>query len=209
MRKLEIFELGALFEEVQMKSIFPDGKTFPDCLPKKDLDTINQEYQQQRDIPDFDLKKFVRENFELPKAYSQGYQSDINKPVKEHIGELWTILTRQPDHEVSSLIPLPYSYIVPGGRFREIYYWDSYFTMLGLQVSKRIDIIENMVDNFAFLINEFGFIPNGNRTYYAGRSQPPFFALMVHLLSEEKGEDILIKYKTVSKIKYGYERKGK
>jgi alpha,alpha-trehalase len=49
-----------------------------------------------------------------------------------------------------SLIPLPYPYIVPGGRFQEIYYWDSYFTMLGLSVSGRFDLIENMVDNFLF-----------------------------------------------------------
>ena len=194
MKKLEIFELGALFEEVQMKSIFPDGKTFPDCLPKKDLGTINREYQKQRDIPDFDLKEFVKENFELPKAYSQGYQSDVNKPVKEHIGDLWPILTRQPDREVSSLIPLPFSYIVPGGRFREIYYWDSYFTMLGLQVSRHVDMIQHMIDNFSYLIDHIGYIPNGNRTYFLGRSQPPFYSLMVQVLREEKGMDILVKY---------------
>jgi alpha,alpha-trehalase len=73
-----------------------------------------------------------------------------------------------------SLIPLPYPYIVPGGRFQEIYYWDSYFTMLGLSVSGRFDLIENMVDNFSFLIKTLGHIPNGNRSYYISRSQPPF-----------------------------------
>ena len=194
MKKLEIFELGPLFEDVQMKSIFPDGKTFPDCLPKNDLEKIDQEYQRQKDLAGFNLKKFVADNFELPKAYSQGYQSDVNRPVKEHIGKLWTILTRQPDREVSSLIPLPYSYIVPGGRFREIYYWDSYFTMLGLQASKRVDMIQHMIDNFSYLIDHIGYIPNGNRTYFLGRSQPPFYSLMIQILREEKGTDILVKY---------------
>src|SRR5258706_3348510 len=193
MKKLEIFELGPLFEEVQMKSLFPDGKTFPDCLPKKDLRQINQAYQHHKDLPDFDLRKFIDENFQLRKAYSEGYQSNAAKPVKEHIGDLWTVLTRQPDREVGSLIPLPFSYIVPGGRFREIYYWDSYFTMLGLQVSRRVDLIQHMVDNFSYLIDHIGYIPNGNRTYFLGRSQPPFYSLMIQVLREEKGMEILMK----------------
>ncbi|MGZ8525803.1 MAG: trehalase family glycosidase, partial [Chitinophagaceae bacterium] len=87
--------------------------------------------------------------------------------------------------------PLPHSYIVPGGRFGEIYYWDSFFTMLGLQASGNTMMIENMVKNFSHLINTVGYIPNGNRTYYLGRSQPPFFSLMVKLLSEVKGSEIL------------------
>jgi alpha,alpha-trehalase len=63
------------------------------------------------------------------------------------------VLTRKADERTekdSSLIPLPNAYIVPGGRFGEIYYWDSFFTMLGLQVSGRVDMIQNMVDNFLF-----------------------------------------------------------
>jgi alpha,alpha-trehalase len=66
--------------------------------------------------------------------------------------------------------------------------------MLGLQVSKRNDLIEGMVKNFAYLIDEIGFIPNGNRTYFIGRSQPPFFALMVSLLAEQLGDEIYVTY---------------
>src|SRR6266850_1108410 len=109
MKKLEIFELGPLFEEVQMKSLFPDGKTFPDCLPKKDLRQINQAYQHHKDLPDFDLRKFIDENF-------------------------------------------------------------------------------------SYLIDHIGYIPNGNRTYFLGRSQPPFYSLMIQVLREEKGMEILMKY---------------
>lgn len=93
-----------------------------------------------------------------------------------------------------TLIPLPNSYVVPGGRFREVYYWDSYFTMLGLEASGRWDLIEGMVNNFSYLIDTLGFIPNGNRTYYEGRSQPPFYALMVELLAQQKGEQTLLQY---------------
>jgi alpha,alpha-trehalase len=188
-----IFSLGELFEKVQLLPVFPDSKTFVDCTPKSDLSSIHDRYEAEKNSKDFDLTTFVHEHFILPKNYATDYTSDRHLPVSEHIENLWDVLTRQPEESHNSLIPLPHSYVVPGGRFREIYYWDSYFTMLGLQVSKRVDLIENMVDNFADLIDRFGYIPNGNRTYYLDRSQPPFFACMVNLLSEEK-ENILIKY---------------
>jgi len=196
----QIHVLGLLFEEVQMKNILGDGKTFPDCVPKRSLEEINREFLHDRNSSTFDLKKFIGKNFTLPKAYSTGYKSDVNKSPSQHIDALWEVLTRKPDEEGGSLIPLPYPYVVPGGRFREIYYWDSYFTMLGLRVSKRVDLIQNMVSNFEYLINKVGYIPNGNRTYFLGRSQPPFFSLMVKLLGEENGGAIqdeiapLVKY---------------
>jgi len=74
-------------------------------------------------------------------------------------------------------------YVVPGGRFREMYYWDSYFTMLGLMQSGRPELAEDMVRDFAYLIDTFGHVPNGARTYYLSRSQPPFYFEMVGLLS--------------------------
>ena len=127
-----------------------------------------------------------------------------NKSLPEHLSGLWDVLTRTPDQKGGTLLPLPNPYIVPGGRFREVYYWDSYFTMLGLQVSKRVDIIENMINNFAYLIDTVGFIPNGNRSYYLGRSQPPFFALMLNVLMEEKGEDIFFKYQSALEKEYAF-----
>src|ERR1700733_14061181 len=64
-----------------------------------------------------------------------------------------------------------------------MYYWDSYFTMLGLLESGRRDLVEDMVRDFAYLIDTYGHVPNGTRTYYLSRSQPPFFFEMVGLLS--------------------------
>jgi len=194
MNKPEVHTLGALFHDVQQRNILGDGKTFPDCIPKKDLAVITQLYQSGKKQPDFDLHKFVLENFELPPDRATGYKSDRNKSITQHIEELWDVLTRQPLNEKSSLIPLPNPYVVPGGRFREIYYWDSYFTMLGLRISKRTDLIQHMVDNFSYLIDQVGHIPNGNRSYYLGRSQPPFYSLMIRLLSIEKGSDVLLTY---------------
>jgi alpha,alpha-trehalase len=102
-----------------------------------------------------------------------------------HISSMWDVLMRGPDtlDPNSSRIPLPYPYVVPGGRFKEIYYWDSYFTMIGLVSDDRMDIARDMLANFGHLIDSIGFIPNGTRDYYLTRSQPPFFSQMVSLLS--------------------------
>lgn len=201
---MEIYQLRKLFEAVQTNNVFPDGKTFVDCYPKMPLEDIARLYTEG-----VDLKAFVQQYFDTPKDISADFKSDMSKSADEHIHALWDVLTRQPVHEKSSLIPLPYPYIVPGGRFREIYYWDSYFTMLGLQVSRRVDMIENMVENFTYLLNHVGHIPNGNRSYYVGRSQPPFYALMVRLLSAEKGKDILIKYLPALEKEYAFWMSGK
>jgi len=182
---------GELFTDVQMQHIFPDGKTFVDCIPKRKPADILYDYGMQKG-PDFNLKKFVEGNFEIPKPAGENYKTDSTQDVVTHIKNLWSVLRRNPDKEVegSSLLPLPYPYIVPGGRFREVYYWDSYFTMLGLKESGEVDMIENMIRNFAWLIENYGHIPNGNRTYYLGRSQPPFFSCMVELLAGIKGDSI-------------------
>ncbi len=205
---MEIFKLGHLFEAVQMNNILSDGKTFPDCLPKMPLEIIQENYEKVKNTEGFNLLDFVTAHFDLPTNNGADFKSDMSKDITTHITSLWQVLTREPDKGESSLIPLPYPYIVPGGRFREIYYWDSYFTMLGLQVSGRVDMIENMVDNFSYLLNTVGHIPNGNRTYYIGRSQPPFYALMVNLLSEEKGTDVLVRYLPELEKEYAFWMKG-
>ncbi len=69
--------------------------------------------------------------------------------------------------------------LVPGGRFRESYYWDTYWIILGLIASDMLSTAEMLLDNFAAIINRYGFIPNGFRVYYLNRSQPPYFFMMV------------------------------
>jgi alpha,alpha-trehalase len=185
-----------LLHDVQMSSIFPDGKTFVDCTLNSPIETILSAYETERQGSDFDLATFVKKHYTLPEDKGTAYSSDSIKPIDEHLMSLWETLTREPDDALAqgSLLPLPNPYIVPGGRFREIYYWDSYFTMLGLRANGKIEMMENMVDNFAYLIGKIGYIPNGNRAYYIGRSQPPFFALMVNLLNEVSEDNILEKY---------------
>ena len=184
-------DIQSLLEDVQLRKIFPDGKTFVDCLPKCSSEEISLKYDQQRNLKDFSLEKFVLEHFELPVPHSTNFIGDTNKTVEENIETLWNVLTRQPDKEAGTLISLPYPYVVPGGRFGEIYYWDSYFTMLGLKASGKNEMLEYMVKNFSYLIDTLGYIPNGNRNYFIGRSQPPFYSLMLQLLAGVKGKDVL------------------
>lgn len=197
--------LGPLFNDVQSAKLFPDQKTFADAVPKSDPLMILADYRMQHTQSSFDLRHFVEMNFTLP-AEGEKYVPPAGQSLREHIDDLWPVLTRTTDkasNKWDSLLPLPKPYVVPGGRFREVYYWDSYFTMLGLAESDHWDKISDMVDNFAYEIDTFGHIPNGNRSYYLSRSQPPFFALMVELLATHDS-DALKKYRPQMEKEYAY-----
>jgi len=185
-----------LFEAVQLSDIFPDNKTFVDATPKRDPLLIMNDYNEQKSKPGFDLKQFVTDNFVVPGPPKGIFKSDITTGIRKHIDTLWEVLYRRHDtvSKYSSLLPMPNDFIIPGGRFRETYYWDSYFTMLGLQESHKTAIIHNMIGNFAYMIDKYGFIPNGTRTYYLTRSQPPFFSMMIDLLAKDEGEQVIVKY---------------
>ena len=185
-----------LFQALHLSGIWSDGKAIADAIALFPPEEIVADYEKQKDLPHFDLQRFFELHFKLQSTSQSGFRTDKNKSEEEHIRSLWDVLCRPADtpQEGSSLIPLPYPYLVPGGRFNEIYYWDSYFTMLGLRLHQRWDIIEGMINNFAWMIDQIGFIPNGNRTYFLGRSQPPFFSSMVELLAKEKGETIFVQY---------------
>jgi alpha,alpha-trehalase len=187
---------GDLFISVQTSGIFEDSKTFVDMNPRFVPELILKHYSEQKDMEGFELKAFVLDHFELPVQPSTEFKSDTKLELSDHIRRLWPHLTRPADdpERSGSKIPLPHPYIVPGGRFREIYYWDSYFTLLGLLEHDLTEMMENMVANFAFLVDEVGFIPNGNRNYFITRSQPPFFSLMVDLLAGVKGDQVVVQY---------------
>ena len=196
---------GDLFKAVQLARIFPDNKTFVDCVPKRKPVDIMYDYGLMKG-PKMDLKKFVEDNFNLPVSPASDYKTDTTVSVVTHIKELWKVLKREHDEarDGSTLLPLPNAYIVPGGRFREIYYWVSYFTMLGLKESGENEMIENMVNNFAYLISQYGHIPNGNRSYYLSRSQPPFFSLMLDLLASIKGNYVYATFLPALQKEYDY-----
>lgn len=180
------FVNSSLFYDVQLGAIFSDSKTFADAIAKHNWQAVCQLYQQIGPLKGDALKQFVEQHFTF--ASTDLATANINTcSVKHYINDLWPQLYRNADTlSSSSLLPLKYSYIVPGGRFQEIYYWDSYFTALGLEDIGDIVTIEAMLLNFIDLQNRNGCIPNGNRSYYSSRSQPPVMALMVDLVWQAK-----------------------
>ena len=199
-------DLGLLFHDVQMSSVFSDSKTFVDYKPLSSPADIVARYATEKTSPQFDLRAFIGRNFESPKSAGEDVRTDTTQTMEQHIGALWTTLTRPADpvDARSTLIALPQPYVVPGGRFREVYYWDSYFTMLGLLESRRSDLVKNMLDNFAHLIATVGHIPNGNRTYYLGRSQPPFFAAMVGLYAKATDTTQALRYLNAMEAEHAF-----
>jgi alpha,alpha-trehalase len=189
-------DLGALFHDVQLARVFPDSKTFVDARARSAPVDIAARYAAAVKAGNVDLKAFVHDNFDPPAELADSVHTVAGQSMEDHIRALWPALTRAADHAdpQSSLIPLPKPYVVPGGRFREVYYWDSYFTMQGLVHSDRVDLMKNMLDNFAHLIATVGHIPNGNRTYYLGRSQPPYFGAMVALYQQAAGAAKAVPY---------------
>ena len=187
-------QLGELFVAVQTAQLFEDQKLFADAVPLAPPEQILAEYERAHGEPDFDLRAFVEARFAWPS--DAGVTPPAGQSLRDHINWLWPELRRSTTSApaFSSLIPLPEPYVVPGGRFREVYYWDSYFTMLGLAESGEDELVLDMLQNFAYEVDRLGHIPNGNRTYYLSRSQPPFFSHMVELAARLEGEQIYVSY---------------
>lgn len=181
-----------LFLAVQTSGVFDDSKTFVDCVPIGDPEQILRAYRRCRHDDGFDLAAFVAEHFDEPVEAHSRFVPHVGDDLATHIDRLWDPLTHtaQP-RTLGSLIDVPRPYPVPGGRFRELYYWDSYFSMLGLATSGRHEAIRDALACFASLIERYGHVPNGNRTYYLSRSQPPMLACMVELAERSGAADPL------------------
>ena len=171
-----------LFARVELERLFPDSKTFADAVPTREPQAIMADYRSAPPADRAALAAFVAANFTLP-AEPEGGQAAPARPLKDHIAANWPLLIRAPSAPApySSALVMSGPYVVPGGRFREVYYWDSYFTMLGLVRDGQNRVAASMVSSFETVLKDFGHIPNGMRTYYLSRSQPPVFYLMVGL----------------------------
>lgn len=199
---VEIF--GPLYSSVEMSGIFPDSKTFADAVPVRAPGEILADYDAN--FTEEELSEFVASNFRLPSTSDAPPLIETRAPLSDHIRSLWSVLARPPHSAAvnSSELALAHPYVVPGGRFREPYYWDSYFTMLGLVADDREDLANGLVDNFADFINRYGHIPNGARTYYVSRSQPPFFFMMAGLVGGDDPAAGYARYLAELRREYAY-----
>ena len=197
---------GDLYPDVELAPVFSDSKAFADATAKFPPPEILALYHAQKPNSIEGLQRFVAAHFDLPAEAATPKAPSEQVPIRRHIDALWTLLTRDEPMvpPYSSLLPLPRPYVVPGGRFTELYYWDSYFVMLGLAEGGRRDLLEDMAKNFADLMDTYGHAPNGTRTYYLSRSQPPFFFEMIGLLSPQDPPAAFARYLPELKTEYAY-----
>lgn len=176
---------GSLLAEVQRRRLYGDGKTFVDAVPLRPAGQIMAMFDLMDGIDDEALRAFVAENFELP-APARVHAAHSERDLRRYIASLWPELTRAPSIPTpdASLVPIDRPYLVPGGRFVELYYWDSYFSLLGLVRDGYEPLARSIVETFTDLIETHGHIPNGTRSYYLSRSQPPLYFAMLQLLPE-------------------------
>lgn len=190
---------------MQLSNVFPDSKTFVDMKMKYPRDEIWQRFRELMNRTDnepnsTDILKFVDETFDPPGSEFEEWDpidwvpqpkflNKIRDPAfrgwARHLHLFWKELGRQVKHEVRnstelySIIYVENPFIVPGGRFREFYYWDSYWIIRGLLLSEMHDTVRGMLENYLSMVRKYGFVPNGGRIYYTRRSQPPMLIPMV------------------------------
>ncbi|CAL2260699.1 unnamed protein product [Prunus armeniaca] len=157
-----------------------------------------------------DLKEFIAEYFEdagedmvlaEPEDFvpePEGFLPKVKNPevrawaLEVHL--LWKNLSRKVSDgvhkrpEFHTLLPLPQQCVIPGSRFREVYYWDSYWVIRGLLASKMYNTAKAIVSNLIYLIEEYGYVLNGARAYYTNRSQPPLLSAMVFEVYKRTGD---------------------
>ncbi|XP_034180752.2 trehalase isoform X2 [Osmia lignaria lignaria] len=201
---LEIYCKGKLLKTVQLNEVFPDSKTFVDLHQLQDPEVTMANFYRLLNATNnkptrMQLTQYVNENFASSNELVNWTLPDwtenpsILKRIQEpkyrewakYLNEIWKDLARKMSDDVEihperhSLIYVKNGFIIPGGRFKEFYYWDSYWVIEGLLLSDMYQTARGMIDNFVYMVEKYGFIPNGGRIYYLMRSQPPLLHLMV------------------------------
>ncbi|XP_014216724.1 trehalase-like [Copidosoma floridanum] len=200
----QVYCQGELLKRVQLANLTRDSKAFVDLYQKQDeevtLANFKMLMQKTNDNPSREeLRKFVNDHFEdvneLQNATLADWREHVSlmKRVRDpnykrwvyDLNQIWKMLARKMTDDVRnrprrhSLIYVDHPFIIPGGRFKEFYYWDSYWVIEGLLLSDMYQTSRGMIENFKEMIERYGFIPNGGRVYYLMRSQPPLLTSMI------------------------------
>lgn len=201
----DIYCYGPLLHTIQMAKIYEDSKTFVDMKMKYPPNETMQKFEEfmakyndtpsRQNVKDFVLQTFEPAGQEFedwdpqdwtnhPK-FIDNIEDEAFKKWGSDLNLIWKDLGRkmksdvQQNKELYSIIWVPNPVIVPGGRFREFYYWDSYWIVEGLLLSEMYDTTRGILENFLYIIDTYGHIPNGGRVYYLARSQPPLLIPMI------------------------------
>ncbi|XP_076622005.1 trehalase [Colletes latitarsis] len=200
----QIYCTGELLKTIQLAEIFPDSKTFVDLHQLHDPEVtlanfyalmnatnnapnrmqltryVNENFASSNELRNWTLPDWTEEPPILKRIQDPKYREwakDLNRIWKELARKMNDDVAKYPDRH--SIIYVENGFIVPGGRFKEFYYWDSYWVIEGLLLSDMYQTAKGMIDNFLYMVEKYGFIPNGGRIYYLMRSQPPLLHLMV------------------------------
>nr|XP_053639627.1 trehalase-like isoform X1 [Cherax quadricarinatus] len=210
----DIYCHGELLKTVQLAHIYNDSKYFVDMTLKFPPSQVTGAFETlmnntKNNPSQTQVKTFVEENFYDPgkefETWTPGdwnsnpeFLNKVQDPELEewakNLNELWKKLGRKISQEVKqeperySQIFVPNPVIVPGGRFREFYYWDSYWTIDGLLLSGMTETVKGMLENFLKMVDKYGMVPNGGRIYYTRRSQPPYLIPMVKLYMDHTND---------------------
>lgn len=191
--------------DVQMACIYPKSSIFLSKKLKYTESEILAKYNQikrnnnKNVLSNTELIEFIDENFENGNELENWTPTDFteNPSIVNRIKDqnykqwalslngIWKTLARKIKNDVKihpdkySLIWVPNGFIIPGGIFKELYYWDTYWIVNGLLLCDMMETAKGIIENIISLVNQFGFMPNGNRVYYLNRTQPPMLILMV------------------------------
>ncbi|XP_076265432.1 trehalase-like [Rhynchophorus ferrugineus] len=203
---------------VQMARIYSDSKTFVDLsqINSEDvtLENFDELMRQTDNNPTREqLQDFLARNFEStaemdewtppdfttsPELLNRIDDAEVRKFTTDLVA-IWPTLGRKVSQSVFdhpdrfSLIGVPNGIIIPGGRFKEFYYWDTYWIIEGLLLSDMKDTARGMIENLLSMVKRYGFVPNGGRVYYLNRSQPPLLTLMASLYMDSTNDQNWLK----------------
>lgn len=207
-----VFCYGPVLQTIQAADLYSDSKVFVDRPLKFDPSVVESAFNPS--LPREQLRMFVDQYFlesgigldkwvppdwtESPKFVSEIRDSTLRDWALE-LNKFWKELGRITQKEVMqnpnryTLIDVPHPFMIAGGRFSEFYYWDSFWIVKGLLLCEMYDTARGMILNLASLVDRYGLVPNGGRTYYSRRSQPPLLTQMASLYYETTGNDTFLR----------------
>ncbi|KAI1503260.1 glycoside hydrolase family 37 protein [Biscogniauxia marginata] len=199
-----IYCQGEILKQIELAQPFSDSKTFVDLPTKAPLDEVIAAFDKlakplsnNTELNNFLSTYFGEAGSELEAVQTDQLRTDpvfldkiddtVIKQFVQNVINIWPDLTRTYVGAtnctgcVDSFIPINRTFVVAGGRFREPYYWDSFWILEGLLRTggSFVEISRNIIENFLDFVEQFGFVPNGARLYYLNRSQPPLLTQMV------------------------------
>lgn len=209
---------GDILKEIELAHPFSDSKTFVDMPAKKPLKEIQAAFAKldkplsnNTQLHDFlstyfddaggELQAVPKDQLKTNATFLQKLNDTVVREFVEKVIDIWPDLTRSYKGSSgnctdcpNSFLPVNRTFVVAGGRFREPYYWDSYWIVEGLLRTggSFVEISKNTIENFLDFVDQFGFVPNGARVYYLNRSQPPLLSQMVRIYIEHTNDTAIL-----------------